>query len=288
MNSFITDHYFHIGHMHLNAGKACQDYALSDSFESSALAIISDGCSSGANTDIGSRILALATASAIRDSKLSIDLLSAEVSLIQTKTLSASMNLLDLNYSDLLATCSYAYASNIGAFVHLQGDGVVALKYRDGRILFFCFEWKNNMPYYPSYRLNALDDFILAHSNDLEAVSLSEEAYLRDENLEYIKLETKHYSVEEGIDGILINISQEELQSELEYIAVFSDGINQIQGLDWKEAVVKSLAFKTLRGKFLRRRMMCFFRNLSKNDQKAMDDISVAVIHIVPEGKENV
>src|SRR3990167_9350088 len=63
---FETDSYFHIGHAHLNAGKPCQDYALAATYGVAAYAIVADGCSTGGKTDVGARIVALATAKTLK------------------------------------------------------------------------------------------------------------------------------------------------------------------------------------------------------------------------------
>ncbi len=62
---FHTDHHFIIGHGHLADGKPCQDYTLSGLVGGGAYAVVSDGCSSAGQTDIGSRIIAITTGNAI-------------------------------------------------------------------------------------------------------------------------------------------------------------------------------------------------------------------------------
>lgn len=65
---YKTNHAFHIGAQHLSLGKPCQDYAVSGSInDTTAYAIVSDGCSSGGETDIGARIVALATKRALEE-----------------------------------------------------------------------------------------------------------------------------------------------------------------------------------------------------------------------------
>ena len=66
MRRYTTDSVFAIGASHVATGKACQDYTLSRASDTYAYAIVSDGCSSGGMTDVGARVLALATATAIR------------------------------------------------------------------------------------------------------------------------------------------------------------------------------------------------------------------------------
>lgn len=157
MIDFSTDHYFHIGGAHLTGGKPCQDYAISGVCDEMAFAIVSDGCSTGRHTDVGSRLLTLSTASAIRNhwsTHHEIDAMKTPlaVSVKQNVLLAGMRDNLELISEDLLATCMYVYVSPGGGIVHVQGDGVVAIKYRDGRIVMHNFEWINNMPFYPIYR----------------------------------------------------------------------------------------------------------------------------------------
>jgi len=159
-----TDHYFQIGSMHLTSGKPCQDYAISGVQDNVALAIVSDGCSTGRHTDVGSRLLSLSTATAIREhwitNRNACDkAVPREVSLRQNIVLSGIKQALGLNINDMLATCLYVYVSPLGGFIHVQGDGVIALKYRDGNIMMSRFEWQNNTPYYPAYHSNGLESF---------------------------------------------------------------------------------------------------------------------------------
>ncbi len=64
--SLKTDHTFQIGLQHLQTGKPCQDFALSGTIADDLVyAIVSDGCSSGGMTDIGARLMVLATKRAI-------------------------------------------------------------------------------------------------------------------------------------------------------------------------------------------------------------------------------
>ena len=74
-----TDHYFHIGDTHLTAGKPCQDYAISSVDNNAAFAVVSDGCSTGGDTDIGSRIIALSTITALREYWTKSDCASGEI-----------------------------------------------------------------------------------------------------------------------------------------------------------------------------------------------------------------
>lgn len=285
MIRLYTDHYFHIGSRHLTSGKPCQDYAISSVYNDAALAIISDGCSTGGHTDIGSRILALSAATAIREHwAINRDALGKsvpqEVMLRQKIVLAGTRQALGLHPHDMLATCVYAYISPSGGFVHIQGDGVVALKYRNGRIDMFNFEWENNMPYYPAYSENGLTDFVKAHGDNLNALRLSESKCLTGADGNFFESGIKNYTLSEGIRGITINIPKDLLLKELEFIAVFSDGVTQVDQVNWEDAVVRFMAFKNTTGEFAKRRMIRGIKDVQKIGKGPIDDISYAVVRV--------
>jgi hypothetical protein len=279
---FFTDDYFHIGKAHLGSGKPCQDYVVSGS-DDFAFAVVSDGCSSGGNTDVGSRLLALATASAIKENWILNNAIDKDVSVVQLEMqqrfiLAGLQNTLNLNVHDMLATCIYSYICPNGGFVRICGDGTIALKYRSGKIVMHNFEWHNNTPYYPVYKNGFLKQFIDTHGGDLDNICVSEEIWIIDDK-ESFSSNVKEYSLREGIEGINISIDKQILD-ELEFIAIFSDGVTQIEGVAWHDAVEDFLSFKNTTGAFAKRRMIRGLKNMDKLGKDPMDDISYAVIGI--------
>lgn len=286
MAQLYTDHHFHIGSAHLTSGKPCQDYANSVVYNSAALAIISDGCSTGGHTDIGSRVLALSTMAALRDHWITnCDALSEtvpqEISLSQKIVSAGIRQLLNLKPQDMLATCVYAYISPNGGFVHVQGDGVVILKYQDKRIEVSKFEWSDNKPFYPAYSEFGLSNFIQAHGDNLNNLRLSEEKWTQRDEEEFVDCGSANFTLSEGICGITINIP-EKLLIDLKFIAVFSDGITQIDKIDWKSAVQMFTAFKNTKGEFAKRRMIRGIRDTQKIGKGPLDDIACAIVRVEP------
>jgi hypothetical protein len=286
---FSTDHYFQIGHAHYTAGKPCQDHSLSRSNGSVACAIVSDGCSSGGNTDVGARILTLGTLQAIRDHAKARDgsLATAEVSITarQQQIIGTARPILGLEPTDMLATCAYAYCTQEGALVRLHGDGVIAWKYRDGAISMRRYEWADNAPFYQSYEGADLESFVGHHGGDIRAVRFTEEIFLRRTNGDLIAEDSKSYTLKEGITGISITISRADLE-QMEFLGVFTDGVAQIDGVDWRDAVTEFLAFKNSPGEFAKRRIIRGIKDMERKGSKGpIDDISYAVIHIQPEAE---
>ncbi len=277
-----ADYYFHIGYAHLRSGKPCQDYAYAQTFKQSALAVVSDGCSGGGRTDIGARLITQATISALRylrqERKEELNEKDAiEVSLNQKIKLRQAQAILEVEYEDLLATCLYAYFTPAGGLIHLEGDGVIVFKYQS-QLELIRIDWKNNIPYYPIYSEFGLDAFYQVHGNDLEAKVLSQERW-RKNGSEFKKVDQKNLSLRIALSGLDFWFKAQELAG-LEFVAIFSDGITQIDNIDWKEAVQELLAFKSIRGEFAKRRMIRFIRDSQKIGRGPIDDIAYAVIRI--------
>lgn len=284
MARLFTDHHFHIGDPHLTAGKPCQDYAISGVYNNAGFAIVSDGCSSGGHTDVGSRVLALSTLVALREhwARSNNDLgqdVTQEISFHQRIKSVAAREILGLQHSDMLATSFYAYITPDGGFISLHGDGVVALKYQNGNIQMSRYEWADETPFYPVYNEPSLmNGFIQLHGGDLDAIRLTEEVWLY--NGQFTKQDSRELTLAQGITGIDTPVSKESLLEGLEFIAIFSDGITRINGIDWKEAVVKFLAFKNTTGAFAKRRMIRVINDHKKGGGKILDDISYAVVGV--------
>lgn len=287
---FNTDDHFVIGSEHISQGKPCQDHALSGLHEQIAYAVVSDGCSSGGLTDVGSRLITLSTAAAIRE-HLNRDesgpgslLAPIDVNGQQRNILSGIKEILRLKSSDMLATSVYAYLSPSTGFVQVRGDGVVALVRIDGSITLIRYDWPNNTPFYPAYLDTDLALFVDAHGGDVKSAIVREEIvhYGTDGKIfSDPDLHTMH-TITEGIEGITTWLSMESLA----YIAVFSDGVCRVDGFNWKDTALQLMAFKSSEGVFAKRRMNAFIKNTHKVGKGPLDDIAYAVIHIKHEKGE--
>jgi hypothetical protein len=64
-------------------------------------------------------------------------------------------------------------------------------------------------------------------------------------------------------------------------IAVFSDGVTQVDGMDWRDVVAELMAFKSSRGGFREAADEPLPEGLPRSTAKGpIDDISMACIHI--------
>ena len=291
MIRFHTDHYFHIGSSHHLSGKTCQDYALSRSNENLACAIVSDGCSTGRHTDVGSRVLTFSTLQAIKDhAKASVGSLdTAVLSIIsrQQQIISTTRFLLGLVPDDMLATCVYAYLNKNGGVVHVQGDGVVAFKYKDSNTEMHRFDWAKNAPFYPSYNEADAEKYIRnLHEGVVDTAILTHTSIRKSSSGKTESEELSTIPFDAGRNGYVFTLNQEQL-AKVEFIVIFSDGVTQIGKLGdggdwmlWHEAVSNLLNFKMPVGEFAKRRMIRELRDLAKVGKGPIDDISYAVIRL--------
>ena len=67
---------------------------------------------------------------------------------------------------------------------------------------------------------------------------------------------------------------------KIEFLGIFSDGVTEIESLDWKEVVAELFAFKNTAGEFVKRRAISFLKKLQNSNAKTLDDLSMGVIHV--------
>ena len=278
---FHTDDYFVIGGQHVIEGKPCQDHTLSGTFDRSAYAIVSDGCSSGALTDIGARLATTSARTAIQNhwnatQKPSADA-AQDIALQQRVILRSVRSTLGLSRQDMLATCMYAYVSPDGGLVHIRGDGVLAMAFKGHTYRLYKYEWQNNAPLYPAYADDEFASFTEFHGGD-NALALTEHIMLFADG-EWTELSPEKHTVTAGIRGITVRISKKEMK-ELEYIALMSDGASQVDNVEWRDAALDLAMFKNAEGAFAKRRMIRFLKESKKKGDGPIDDISIAVIRI--------
>jgi hypothetical protein len=281
---FATDHFFHIGHSHYQSGKPCQDYAISRCQDDRAVAVVADGCSTGGQTDVGSRLIALGTMKALWELDIQpehtllgmLDLLKWK----QRSCVEEVQNKLALHHRDLLSTCVFACLTSKIGFVQVMGDGVVAWKRRNGIIEMVRYEWAKNAPFYPAYNWQGIEAFIALQGENLESPVVSVTHAVVHPNGKTCFAEFND-SLSNGIEGNLFWGWDRTSLDDIECLAVFTDGVTQVDNVTWDDAVVRLLSFKSTAGEFAKRRMMSEIRSVQKHGEGPLDDISYSVIHIL-------
>lgn len=137
----LTDSFFVQGFTH----QVCEDYAV----HGGDYAIISDGCSSGTDTDFGARLLAKAAEEHIQD------ILRPNVFLqgVSTTTRTQQRTFPNLPDSCLTATLMALKAVDDDYRALTIGDGIVGGKCKDGTWVINVVEYPKSGPYYLKYQM---------------------------------------------------------------------------------------------------------------------------------------
>lgn len=259
--------------------KICQDYAISYPGQDSYI-ILSDGCSSAAHTDFGSRLLVKAAQACIYEyNKYCIDdaelIFSAILKLAHTYC-----RTLDLHDDSLAATLLMAKVESNKFRVFCVGDGVIAARKKTGEITAHEFEFESGAPYYLRYEL---DD-------------RSKEGYFNTfgrickEKIHTINSEVNTQEVESNFCFKKFWFELEFSLDEYESVAILSDGVSsfvqqvntptsrQNQLVPTTELLKEFLAFKGYNGEFVQRRCQRAFKQLKENHISNCDDFSLAVL----------
>lgn len=157
-----SDSYFEIGSTHL----VCQDYAISYANDDIAYAIVSDGCTSSPNTDIGARIVSIVAKDAINylyqrenfnsvfNEKLFLNKFVITLKELIIKKCIEVKGSLNLNINSFDATLLIAIAfKKYKPLIFGWGDGNFIIKYKDGVAQSISLSYDGNMPYYLSYQM---------------------------------------------------------------------------------------------------------------------------------------
>ena len=287
---FFADEYFCIGDIHQRSGQSCQDYAASLAMEKEALAVIADGCSDGGKTDWGARLVTVAIEQAWRKQKEKNNqkkMLLAESSHFR-KVLRQTSRALGLNRNDLLATCLYVCVTAEGGLIHWQGDGAAAIKYRNGDLDLIKVDWIKNQPFYPIYRIEGRErkfQKILVDQGETVGFRVEFWRWNASQN-ELFLLEEEPHLLSDKIMDYKVFLGKECWQNQIVSVAIFSDGLMQIDGRDWKEAARECLEFKNFQGVFLKRRLLAALRNWRRSGRGPRDDLAVAVIRTEEDKEE--
>lgn len=238
----------------------CEDY-IRHGLKPSPFVILSDGCSSSQNTDIGARILVS------QFYKMAID--SYVGRWTPTKVLKQSMDIVELmglSVNCLDATLIWANhckdsLDDPGRIdINMYGDGNIIAVSDEGVVDIWNITYNHNAPYYLNYRRDdkATDQYLQAFPQHNKV-----ENYYRNGNLESAKassvLESTRYSIPvKGHKAILIA----------------SDGIESFTGdigQDIAEVAKELTAFKNMKGEFITRRVRKAIKALGAH----YDDISI-------------
>ena len=262
-----SDSIFLIGDSH----KICQDYALNKDTIGTDIscAIISDGCSGSPNTDIGARLIALAS---LQSTQLPTVIEKAE-------KIAKSLNIFNMCLdATLLRISAFKNKNSTDVQVDIAGDGYIAFKQQNQLIIFEATA-PNGYPFYLSYLLEDRLKNSYAESNGNPSIIYHEFIYDTETKIWKEKLEEQT----KISDNLYYKISRDFTKDTT--VAVFSDGVSSFSTEDGEEVspfeiIQMFMDFKSTKGKFVERRVNSVLKKLKKQKWSHYDDISMSAIHI--------
>jgi len=266
-----TDVAFSIGSTH----EICQDYATNLGTVNDHHVIVCDGCSSSPMTDVGARLLAL-TASFIlsEEGEYLRESFGADVvRLIKHKYAYE----LKMNPSMFDATLLVAQCCDDEVNIFMAGDGMVVAKKKNGEYNTILRNYPSGYPRYLAYDLSSERKKEYA-----KVAGFVNEEHILDklENIgSYLGLTVG----QEALDSVMFYSMKAE---DLEWVAIFSDGIGSFVDKTTKEkiseyTIIKELLqFKTFTGRFAQRRLNKFEKDCNALNYEHYDDLSMGVIYL--------
>jgi serine/threonine protein phosphatase PrpC len=225
----------------------CQDYAIARE----NYVILSDGCSSSRDTDIGARLLVRALDQTLR-TPTTHDIAALHADAARTSLTWA--NMLALPPQSVDATLLSAHVSNDDLIIACSGDGVIILESQSGALDVHPISSPSGYPFYPSY-LHQPDRLheMVSHNRSTETIVLQLNA------------------------------------AAYKYAAIASDGLTsffhtqttpngkRVEPVRLSDVLAELWSFKTSHGAFVERRLKRFKKDTC---WQHADDLSLAVIHL--------
>jgi len=240
----------------------CQDYAIAKN----GYVILSDGCSSSRDTDIGARLLVKAL-----DQRLSTTTDIEELHKESARIALGWASMLGLPAQSVDATLLSVHVKGADLIVACSGDGVIILESQSGALDVYAISSPSGYPFYPSYvhqpeRLAEL----VANNRCTKEIKTAERVTTSDSLTIAFKLNVADYK----------------------YAAVASDGINsffhteqattgkRLEPLSLPDVLSEFWSFKNSHGAFVERRMKRFKKDTQPKGWHHADDLAIGVIHL--------
>jgi serine/threonine protein phosphatase PrpC len=263
------DTFLEIGNQH----KVCEDYIISG-HDPMPYIILADGCSSSNNSEMGARILCYLARQYLkykgtRDLSLLDYHYSKRMSLWIIHNAEMIARQLGLSLSSLDATLVIAYQFDNNIHIHMYGDGCIFSRSLDGTTRLMTIEYTQNSPYYLTYLTDSERQALYSKMliDKTVVINNSEE---KEQTIKLPNYEEFLYSFDLDIyslilissDGISSFIKPEENKTELILPQTVIDSC---------------IAFKTMNGDFLKRRMNRQMKTFLAEGINHYDDLSVGV-----------
>jgi len=291
-----VDSAFQIGKTH----DICQDFALASYVNASMpFTIIADGCSSSPSTDVGSRILSLASTHQLErivQETGELHTFSPNVGIVQAQHVCNALNISSRAVDSTLLISTFNRGKTQ---IRILGDGAIAIGTKNGDIITIDFNYVKGFPFYMSYLPECSKDFLNWEKQYSECkITLS---ILNNNGFEEYDSLTGDYnyfcsSSEYPEINILGSTWDKKVNikdhfEKVEWVALMSDGVHSFYNaqnldtsivnveIDYRDVIKEVLNFKNFNGKFMQRRLNRFLKFCEKNNWHHADDISFGTIY---------
>jgi hypothetical protein len=278
-----NDFFFRMGSLHT----VCQDYALSGLNNNRPFALISDGCSGKPDgnipgspfTDFGSRFLVRSTCRYLEEIRGEYEeqvRRSFPAIKIVTDALAMARQCL-LPSSSLDATLVGAVRDEDTVNTFRIGDGVIAVRYKEGGFLYSTVKFGNNMPSYLRYTIDPKNQ-----EQYISEAKTIQTTYNTKTNGKWDDPEVHEFELDTyNLLGVMSFNTK-----EVDMVLIFSDGVESFvdannQPVPLEKVLDQMFAISVTTGKFLTRRCNAFFNKFCvENKWKNTDDFSAAGLYV--------
>lgn len=273
---------FKIGATHT----VCQDYVIAGNEGTNSIStnagpyvILSDGCSSSPDSDVGARLLVKAMDQALSGNQ------TREVEELHcgsARTALGWAELIGVRAEAVDATLMSAHVSGDELIVACSGDGVIVLESKAGALDVYEISSPSGYPFYPAY----------VHQRERLAEMIDNRRCVKD--LKRFRRESPDAPLQ-----LLDETTSESLTEvfslnvfDYKYVAVASDGLdsffrtqptptgNRLEPICLIDVLNQFWSFKNSHGAFVERRIKKFKKDAEARSWDHADDLSIGVIHL--------
>lgn len=262
------DTFSEIGSQH----KVCEDYCVS-SEDPFPFIVLSDGCSSSKDTDMGSRILCHLAKQYFNYNKHFFDYIQKD-QLGDWVINNAEQTARHLGLSDtcLDATLIAAYPMLSYVNIIFYGDGLIILEDAAKNIEVFSIHYNPNAPYYLSYKINP------KRRLDYHNMKVTKKILHYTEVINKVTEEEIAYDNPFSLNINLVTSGYKKIMICTDGIESFLKGTDKPDQQTLKSIFKECLNFKTTAGEFLKRRLIRVLKELKTEGWNHYDDLTAGVI----------
>ncbi len=269
-----ADSAFVIGATH----SICQDYVAAIPSPTTPCVILSDGCSSSTDTDIGARLLVKSTERILNRTD------TKDIVTVHVEVANEALNLaalVGLAPQAVDATLLTAHVVGKDLVLACSGDGVLLVQDWSGGIEAYSISYPSGYPCYPAYTHQPDRLATLEFSNTQKEIRYFQTA--PDQSTLELK-DTFHSGERTEVFRLKTN--------DYRFVAVFSDGIHSFSSTHGSESsksarpiqfqsIARDLvSFKNVRGCFAGRRLKRFLKDATMNGWQHSDDLALGAIYL--------